>query len=243
MGDTNLAKALPFSDPAIFDDRLISFLNGLNLLNEPFNASESIRGSDIRSVFNAMDLSSNPNRVSLISALKSLNGQFGAFSSVDHGVYAMDAAGAGSHLTSYSDELRIAQIGPKVWGIRAKALYRSDSSVVGGQHMRWQFNVFDIDNPVYVAFLTALPSVGQVIASRVWRAQDGTPRFGNVCIYKAASAGASGSQTVYFDIAREEGSDYDAGIGYGDSEWFTTSTQGRNTAQLNLSISGILILP
>lgn len=245
MGDTNLAKALPLSDPAVFDDRVISFLNGLKYLDEPrYVPGPSVSGVDIRELFASLHPTLNSERISALGAATSLAKDFGVFQSVDHTALAVNAGGTGTHLQSYTDELRIAQLGPKVWGIRARASYPMNSVVVGNDRMRWAFNVYDIENPVYVAFLSVLPSAGQVIASRVWRAQDGTVRYGNVGIYKASSLpGMNGAESIFFDIARAEGADYDAGIGYGDSEWFATSTQGRNTSQLNLSISGILILP
>lgn len=70
MGDTYLAKALPLSSPDIFDDRLIMFLNGLHVLDEPrILPGPAIEGADIRSLFTALHPTSNPLRIAAIEAM------------------------------------------------------------------------------------------------------------------------------------------------------------------------------
>ena len=68
LGDTFLAKALPLSSPDMFDDRLISFMQGLRILDEPrIIPGPAIEGSDIRAFFTALHATDNAARIAAVA--------------------------------------------------------------------------------------------------------------------------------------------------------------------------------
>ena len=242
MGDTNLAKALPFSDRAIFDDRLISFLNGLNLLNEPFNVSESIRGSDIRSVFNAMHPGANNDRVAFIEALKTLNSQFGTELSLNHGASAVDASSAevaappGSGVPIISDgggntSFRLTRIGPKAWHILISMRFYSAGAIGTVRTVWWKLNVPEAltEGSLFNTFFNALPSSeANAIPFMELNGADYDADFNQpLCIFRGS--GSSSLDAIQFkDISNNIG-------------WSTTASPPAR--QLGRTFSGTVVIP
>lgn len=170
LGDTLLAKALPLSDPAIFDDRLISLLQGLNLLQDPFNYVYAIRGSDIRAVFNEMAQDSNPDRIAFISSLKTFVSQFGTAVSVNHGAFAVDASSAsagdppGSGVGISSDGggstiFRLTRLGPKSWHVFIEMGFDLAGPIGTFRTAWWKLTVPEalVEGSLFKTFFDSLP--------------------------------------------------------------------------------------
>lgn len=229
LGDTLLAKALPLSSPDVFDDRLITFLAGLQQTIEP-KPGTVIEGSDIRSFMAAFHATSNTDRVAVVAALKAHLALFGTGISTTTMCVALGPGPSGAHITdNAAPQVRVSRQGPKAWLVQGLSLFTAATPIETNAPMEWFFVIPQMDDPgVFQDFYNALLGATYLpCSSRLWKFSGES--FQDSLSVRTGIGGPTSSKGLFVK------SDF--------FNWAYTAVSADIISQLTLRFSGQVILP